>query len=310
MGKSTAKQIHKISGLISELKNPSILLGVLYGICFLIMLPIQLSKTSSVGNLFLAILYSIIPILIVHFLLNFLYYLVISIPLIMSIVIASIGLFIWLFAPLQGVILDTILNVINLALLTLGDDIFNVSGSLNYYIEFVSRLGQTLITIGGGLWWLVKKAKDINYVALYAYIIFLSFLLILSGIIQPSYTIIFLILWATLAIKVKENDSLPDLKLLFKIVANISIFVAIFRTQLITVSNLSSISNLLSINRKTFFNSNGYNYFVFIYSSIIFLLTTFGIWKPNIILTKMPSKMKKIVEYIKGLAVKYFFFKI
>lgn len=310
MDKGSTKQIQKISELINEMKSPSILLGILYGVCFLVMLPIQLSKIRSIGGLFSAILFAIIPVLIVHFLLNFLYYLVISIPLVMSIVISSIGLFIWLFAPLQGLFIDIIMNIINIAFLTLGDNIFSFNKSLNYIVDFISRFGQTLMIMGGWLWWLVKKAKDINHVALYAYIIFLSFLGILSGIIQPTYTIIFLLLWATLAIRVKENDSLPDLKLLFKIVANISIFIAMFRTQLVTSSDFNLISNLFSGGRKTFFNSNGYNNFIYVYSSIIFLLVTFGIWKPNLILSKLPNKLKNKFESIKELAVKYSFFKV
>lgn len=245
---------------VSNISNASIFLGVLYGIVFLFSLPIYFAQGYDISDVFSLSLLLLLIAIIVHVITNGLYYLVIVFPAVMAGVFFITGSIIWLFAPVTGMflgVLSTFLSVLGVG---------GVDTVVEYGVEFITRIGQTLITIGGALWWLVAKAKEINYKALYVYIIFLTFVSLGAGFISPGFGALMLILWATVSLKVKESFDNKQLQLILKIAASATLVITAYKTY--SLSNHTWHGNATPL---------------IIYAALIFLFGTFGIWQPGFI---------------------------
>lgn len=279
--KTHAENLGRNWGLI---QSGSVLTGILYALIFLLMIPTFMSAGYTFDDMLINTGLILASVLIVHFLTNGLYYLIIAVPFIIAVVSAVLGWFIWLHTPL----------VFSIAELTIG--LFFDGADFSSLSEYFTRIGQSLMMFGGGLWWLVKKAKDINYAAIYIYIIVLGLIGIFSGFVSPSITIIFIIFWATLSYKIHENPNVntnEQLELLFKVVASLAILFA-------TSKNIYYANN-------TWYGEVSYG--LIIYSIVIFLLVSFGIWKPKVIKKYIPSEVQKIGKRIIILAKQFIFLK-
>ncbi len=278
-GKAEAQNLGKNWGLI---QSGSVLTGILYALVFLLMIPTFINLGYTFDDMLINTGLIIASILIVHFLINGFYYLLVAVPLVLAVIFAILGWFIWLNTPLLFTFVDALLGFFNISTTNL--------------CEYLTRIGQSLMIFGGGLWWLVKKAKDINYAAIYIYIIILGLLGIFSGLIYPSISILFLIFWATLSYKIHENPNINtnnQLKLLFKVVASLSILLATYR-------NINFANN-------TWYRETSYG--LIIYSIIVFLLVSFGIWKPKTILKVIPAEAQNIGKRVFELTKKFVYIK-
>lgn len=280
-------QTGKLGKNLGLIQSGSVLTGILYVLIFLLMIPTFMNKGYNFDDMLINSAIILLSIIIVHFFINGLYYFVVAIPFVASVIFVVLGWVIWLNTPLVFALAELILSP--LAIFMDISDLTNLS-------EYFTRIGQTFMTIGGGLWWIVKKAKDIDYAALYIYMIILAILGILSGFINPSISILFIIFWATLNYKIHENpnvNSNDQLKLLFKVVASLAILTA-------TVKNLYQANN-------TWYGETSYG--LIIYSIVMFLLVSFGIWKPDTIKKHIPKEGRYIVKKTIILFQKFIFLK-
>lgn len=280
---NNAVEVGKNWGMI---QSGSVLTGILYSIIFLLMIPTFMNQGYTFDNMLINTGIMLLAAIIIHFLINGLYYLIIVVPLIMAVIFAVGGWLIWLFTPFLFSSIQLILVPLGI-LLDINLDFANLS-------EFCTRVGQTFMIFGGGLWWIVKKAKDINYAAMYIYIIIIAILGVVSGFISPSITILFIIFWATLSYKIHENPNVDvnkQLGYLFKVVANLAILFATFK-------------NLYYAN-NTWYGETSYG--LVIYSIIVFLLVSFGIWKPGIIKKYIPVEGQNIARKLLKLFQKFVF---
>jgi len=279
--KTQAENLGKNWGLI---QSGSVLTGILYALIFLLMIPTFMNLGYTFYDMLINTGLMLLSVLIVHFLINGLYYLIVAVPLVIAVISAFLGWFIWLNTPL----------VFSVAELTIG--LFFDGSNFGSLSEYFTRIGQSLMMFGGGLWWLVKKAKDINYAAIYIYIIMLGLLGIFSGFISPSITIIFIIFWATLSYKIHENPNVntnEQLALLFKVVASLAILFA-------TLKNIYYANN-------TWHGEISYG--LIVYSIVVFLLVSFGIWKPKAIIKYIPVEGQNIVRRVLLLLKQFIFLK-
>ncbi|MGE5630246.1 MAG: hypothetical protein ACM3TR_04015 [Caulobacteraceae bacterium] len=77
------EQLNTVSNLY-KMKDAAVFLGILYCIAFIILLPILIKYSDSVPTLLQMSLLSLLCIVLVHLLFNWLYYLTVAIPLIIS----------------------------------------------------------------------------------------------------------------------------------------------------------------------------------------------------------------------------------
>lgn len=285
-----------LADFLLKTKQPAVFLGVIYLISFILILPFALKTSGGVLTQAKLLLIATIATGLVHILLNWLYCLVVAVPLVMSAVLFIIGGLIWLFAPLNGIILDLVFKMVFGLFEAIVGGAFSFSGSIGYLIEFTSRCGQTIMVLSGGLWWLVQKAKDINYKAIAIYLIALAIYGIFSGVTSISGLLMFLVIWAIVYYKISEDGQLPDLKTVFKIVATIAI---IFGTFSIKVVNTSYI----------FYNSNSfdtlaYNNFLKVYKLGLAVILLTCTWAPLKAAKLLPEHIKKYLKSLSFIKIK------
>lgn len=280
-----------VGKLATTVKSSSVFLGILYLFSFLLLLPIFLRQQNVLTGaevLFIAML----AVIAVHLLLNWLYVLTIAVPIIMSAVFFLGGMMIYLFAPLVILPIEALTHWIPMA----GE---SIAGSLSYIHEFITRFGQTLMILGGGLWFLVKRAENINYIALATFLIGLTALGIIAGLTSLSGLLVFLTVWATVYMKIKgdklkDDNNLPDLQILFKVVATITVLIGFFKISIVQSGSDFLNTAFYFSNSGNVFSSEGYGAFLKVYESILGIFFLFGIWKPELLVKYVPDKLKDI----------------
>lgn len=269
----TAKnEARKLGSNFGKLQSAAVLTGVLYAIVFLLMIPFYINQGFELSSMIGLSVLIVLSALIVHFLLNGLYYMLVVVPLVFAGIFGVLGWLIWITAPMIIGSLMTVISVVDII------DIMDFDSG--WIIESFTRIGQTMMFICGALWWFVKKGKDINYAALWIYLIILGMTGVASGFINPSLSYIFLLFWAVISYKIHEHptvDTNSQLSLVFKIVASLTIIIA-------TMKNVSMASN-------TWYGEM--NYWVVMYSAIVFLAVSFGIWAPGKLGKLLPQNILK-----------------
>jgi len=285
-----SKQTTFLADILLKIKEPAIFLGVIYLISFILILPFAL-KTSG-GGLTQAkiLLIATIAIGLVHILLNWLYGLVVAIPLVMSVIFFIFGGLLWLFAPLSGVILDLVVKMIFGLFDAIVGGAFSLSESVGYLIEFTSRCGQTIMVLAGGLWWLVQKAKDINYKAIAIYLIALAIYGIFSGVTSISGLLMFLVIWTVIYFKISGDGQLHDLKTVFKVVATIAIVFGVFSIKVVDTSYI--------FYHSSSFDTLAYNNFLKVYKLGLAVVLLTCTWAPSKVVKILPEGFKKYINLI------------
>lgn len=277
-------QTNYLSRMLFQIKDSAIFLGCLYFIVFILLLPEFAARQGVVNGIEIVIL-GAISVLVVHLLLNWLYVAVTIIPLVTAAIFFIVGCTIWLFAP---IILFSIEGVIQIATLLLGGGI-----NLALLNEFLTRVGQLLMIISGALWWVVNKTKDLNYKALVAYIILVILFGILIGMTSFTRLAGILLIWLVIYSKVKGDENIPDLTALFKVAATVAVIFGVFSVEIAEVGKNYLSTQFSFASRAS--SPAGLNAFISLYKMALGGLVLTGVWRPNIILSKLPYK-KKIQE--------------
>jgi len=265
-------QTNRLSKVLFQIKDSAIFLGCLYFVVFIILLPEFIARQNIINGLQLVFL-GALSVLIVHLFINWLYVAVTLVPLIMSAIFFAAGLVIWLFAPLSMFPIQNILQVFA---------IFGVSFDLSLLNEFVTRVGQFLMIIGGGLWWVVNKTKDLNYKALIAYITTIILFGVLLGVTSFTRLAGFLFIWLVVYSKVNGQENIPDLLVLFKVVATAAVVFGVFSVEIVNLGKLYFATP----------TATGLRAFISLYKTVIGILIITGVWKPNLILVRLPYRAK------------------
>lgn len=207
----------------SRFKSSSVFLGVLYLLAFVFTLPYAASVAgwAGVGGSAVFGLAAVLAVVLVQALLNWLYLAIVALPALAAAVLVIAGWGIWLYAPIVALPLN-IGSQIGMGLVS-GGTLTNAADSdITLLIEIATRLGQTLIALGGVLWWVTQRIGKVNYIALGAYLASIALLGSIAGVTGLGGTFVFLVLWLALYMKVKGDTQIPDLRRLFQVVATVA----------------------------------------------------------------------------------------
>lgn len=276
---------------IYKIKDSAIFLGALYCLSLLVMLPVYL-RFNNLPAIAGIIFISLLAILLVHFAMNWLYYFVISTPVIASATLFVLGWALTIFSPLLEMYIRLIIDIISMTL-----SIFSFDSSLTFIdplFKIIDRVAAFLIVLSGIFWWLVKKGENIQYKALAFYIVFIVFLGAILGIGNMTVIFFFLFIWYLLFVKVKGLEDIEDIgkvATLFKIGATVLVLSGISGMDLLNTGVTASMAMVGT--------NNIYDNFLVIYPKILGILIIFGIWKPKTILKRVPDKFKKFILVLK-----------
>lgn len=207
-----------IKQLLIRIKDPAILMGTLYLCSFLLLWPFWVNYHGGPLDNYHLMLLSIVAIVLVHIFLNWTYVVIVAIPALAAAILFGVGAVIWIFSP-------TYIGIISGILLPF-TTLFGLNASSSAIIsgigETVSRIGQFMMILAGGLWWLVEKAKDVRQPALVFYLIGLASFGFLSSITSAQALLTFLFLWLVVDAKLR-NVEIPTVGMIFRVLATIAI---------------------------------------------------------------------------------------
>lgn len=215
--------------LLPKLKNASILLGIMYFLSFLLLLPIWLGFRKEIPAEMGFLLLTGVSIIVVHLILNWSYYMLVIVPAVASIILFFSGAALWIFAPLIVMPFKFFFSMFGgigggFPELIAGSFMKGFSEIFNDLGEVISRFGQFLMIVAGWFWWLNDKMRKIDHKALGFYLLCLAIYGFSSGMTSLQGLIIFLYVWLWVKFKLEEKESdLPSLGILFKIVATLLI---------------------------------------------------------------------------------------
>ncbi|MDQ0287739.1 hypothetical protein SAMN02745218_01204 [Desulfofundulus australicus DSM 11792] len=220
----------KIVALLTRIKDGSVILGILYFISFLLVLPFWLSEApSEIDIRAVLLLATVSAIFLTHMFLNWAYYALIVVPAIAASCLFTLGAFIWVTTPLIVAPIQAIFGMFGSGF---GADMGNMIagrfmgafGSMFTGLgESISRTGQLLMIISGWFWWLNDRLRNIDYKALGFYLLCLAVLGFATGIPSMEGIIVFLYVWLWFTYKIQNKEGLPNLTLVFKIVASLAV---------------------------------------------------------------------------------------
>ncbi len=278
-----------------KIKDAGLFLGVLYLVSFLLLLPFYLRNTGNILSGAELMLIAILSIVLVQVFLNWLYILIIHIPFIMAAIIGTTGLIIFVFSPLLIIPVELIQNA---ASMFIGGSF--LGNSLTLLSDFTYRLGQGMMIVAGVIWWLVEKAKNINYAALSGYLIGLAGLGIIAGISNFSSLLVFLTIWAVVYLKVSGNENIPDLRIIFKLVATVAVVFGMFKISVVSEGKGFMDTVFYFSQSDNIFKTSGYHNFLRFYEILLAVFFLLGIWKPGAITGRLPQEFRdKVFEFVK-----------
>ncbi len=280
-----------LAKLLNGIKDVGIFTGVLYFLSFILLLPFALNQTGNVLTVAEIVLIMVVAVVVVHILVNFLYYLLVAIPFAASVLLFISGYLLFLFAPIFGVSAQIVLSVVLGAFSAVVGALSGIDIGLNYMVEFITRVGQTLMALGGFMFWLVTKGKEVNYFALGVFLVLLTlFGVITTGLTSFVGLFAFLFIWLIVYYKVKDNN-IPDLTILFKIIATVLVLLGSYAVKLYE-------SGSFMFSASSVYGSPGYAQFLNIYGTVITIGLLIGIWKPTVLTNLFASGVR---EKIRGL---------
>lgn len=196
-----------------QIKDSALFLGCLYFLVFIMLLP-EFAIRQGVVDGFSLMFAGALSVLAVHFFLNWLYIAVVAIPFTMAALLFIAGCSIWLFTPIVLFATESLMRV---AVLFVGGSI-----SLTLLNDFYTRLGQFLMIVSGGIWWVVTKAKDLNQKAITAYIFMVVLFGTIIGITSFARLAGVLFIWLVVYSKTK-GENIPDFKALFQVASTVAV---------------------------------------------------------------------------------------
>lgn len=288
-----------ISQLLFRVKHSSIMIGALYSIAFLLLLPIIAAQGGNVLTMAKLLLVSVVAVLVVHFFLNFTYVITAVFPILAGILFLALGGALWLGAPFIRLVLEPIFTGLS-GVEGLGA-FSGVASLINAAVEVISRFGEMFLAFAGAIWWAVGQLRNINQGALVVYMIFLTLFGMLSGFASLGGALVFLVVWLAIYLKLQnqgEGELRQELAILLKLGASLVVVFGLWRiTNVAEVIAASKGSPTGFFNTRVILSHTGesvtvYDLFTGIYR---YLLGSFGlalIWQPTWLLRliRMPDR--------------------
>ncbi|MGI9862514.1 hypothetical protein SDD30_14130 [Moorella naiadis] len=255
--------------ILFGIKDPAILIGTLYVISFLLLWPFLQNFHFGPLNEYKLLLVSVIGIVLVHLFLNWVYVLTVAIPMTMVVILFVAGAAIWIFAPTYTGFIVGAFSVWDFFMAGLSSLPSNIVSGLG---ESVSRIGQFMMMLAGGLWWLVQKAKSIEQNALVVYLIGLGSFGFLSSLVSTEALFAFLFFWMIVNAKVQGKEA-PNIANIFRILSTIAV---VFKVPFLPVHYQGMAAGIL-----------------WLYKAGLTGTMLMGIWKPEKLLEFLPEQFKQ-----------------
>lgn len=216
-----------LRALLVRFKDGSILLGILYFLSFLLLLPFWLSNApSAIGNKAALLLAAITAFLLTHIFLNWTYYALVVVPAVAAAGLFVVGALIWVATPLTMAPIQAVVGIFTggfgggIADLVAGKAMGGFGALVSGASDTISRIGQLLMIISGWFWWLNDRLKSIDRKALGFYLLCLAILGFLTGTASLEGIIVFLYVWLWITYRLEGKDGFPQLGIIFKIVGS------------------------------------------------------------------------------------------
>lgn len=282
-----------VGGLLGKIKSSAILLGVVYLIAFVFTLPYAATLTgwagiSGAAEIGLA---AVLAVTVVTVLLNWIYVALVAAPVIAAAILVASGWAIWLSAPFVAIPVEIAVKVI-MGVLSLGSQAGAADSLVTLGVDAATRVGQTLIALGGIFWWAARRLGSVNYIALGAYLTGIGLLGILSGVTGLSGVVVFMLVWLMLYMRIKGDTNLPDLRRLFQVVASLAVIVGAQGINMLALLQLPQ----MFVQNVPFAQQTGGMQFLGVYRYFIMLLALWGVWSPKSLWHAVPDVVRKPVE--------------
>lgn len=305
---------------VDKFRNSALLLGTLYTITFLILLPVVVAKRGSVLVLAEVLAVMILAAVVVHLMLNFTYVLTVLFPLTMAVVFLITGAALWFAAPLLKMYVGAIGGIFSMLLSAVGaGGSFPFESAVDGYVEFISRLGEAFFALAAAMWWAVEKVKDINQGAIVVYLVLLLSMGFLSGFAGVGTLLTFFLVWLAVFLRLQQTDNgttsvHKQIKALLKAGATLALLFGTWRitnTPEVLVAAKQSPNLLVALfvpvqlTRVTAPSSVA-SVFLNMYKTVLFAIGILGIWYPRWILKvlRIPEEWLQVVT---GLCARSFF---
>ncbi len=225
----------KLLGFLSRFKDASVLLGVLYFVAFILVLPFWLVRGETVGTRMAFLLAGVTGFLLVQLFLNWTYYALVAVPGIAAIVLFVIGAFVWVGTPLVMAPVHAVIGLFTggfgggIADLLAGKMMGSFGVLSKGLEETVSRIGQLLMIVSGWFWWLNERLQKLNHKALGFYLLCLAVFGFTAGNASLEGLIVFLYVWLWLTYRLEGREGLPNLTVVYKLVPTIAVSAKAFQ---------------------------------------------------------------------------------
>ncbi len=208
----------------NKLKDSAALLGILYLLSFVLLLPFWLRLHGGVLKLAEVLVLAMVSVALVQALLNWLYLAVIAAPLIGAAVLGAAGLAVYVVTPLFVGVIGGVLKM--------GIPLLGAMGGIDFVVqnigEFVSRLGQAGMILAGVLWWAVENARKIDYAALGVFLFATVSLGLAAGANSLAGAFFFLVVWLVLYTRLQSRGEMgKSLVLVFKLAATLVVIAGV-----------------------------------------------------------------------------------
>lgn len=258
-----------VKNILFGIKDPAILMGTLYILSFLLLWPFMQNFHFGPLNEYKLLLISVIGIVLVHLFLNWVYVLTVAIPMTMAAILFVVGAVIWIFAPTYTGFIAGAFSIWDFFMAGLSSMPSNIVSGLG---ETVSRIGQFMMILAGGLWWLVQKAKSVEQNALVVYLIGLGSFGFLSSLVSTEALFAFLFFWMIVNAKVQGKEA-PNIASIFRVLSTIAV---VFKVPFLPVHYQGLTAGIL-----------------WLYKAGLTGIMLMGIWKPEKLLEYLPDQVKQ-----------------
>lgn len=279
----------KLRALLLRFKDGSILLGILYFLSFLLLLPFWLSSNSALETKAVLLLAAITAFLATHIFLNWTYCALVVVPAVAAVGLFIVGTVIWVTTPLAMAPIEALFGAFSggfgggIANLVAGRAMGGFGTLVSGASDTISRIGQLLMVISGWFWWLSDRLKNIDHKALGFYLICLAILGFSTGMASLGGVIVFLYVWLWITYRLEGKNDFPQLGIIFKIVGSVIV--------------------LTKAPQYFVFNNVGLGFYGLCVSGGLLAL----IWKMRWFLEEAPEGVRKVALYLVERGDKTFF---
>lgn len=304
-----------ITGLFFRIQSSSVLLGIVYLACFLVSLPWVLSLHIPIGNFGVLLLALLAGVVLATVFLNWIYAVVVAVPLLAAGVLFFGGWAVYIGSPLIMMAITGIVSTVSAAFGSVDPAITSVVDTvLKYFGSFLNHIGQAMITMGTAIWYHIRVlAAKTNAVAIGAFLLGVVLVGILAGFTGLTGVAMFLVVWFIIYVKIHGDPLNPtldpaqaamDLKRLFQVVATIIVLIGTgsvrgaFSAIMPPLQQVSS--PFTSFLPSPVPAAPGWPAYLSLYQWLLTVLFLTGIWKPSLLTRFVPGKYRDYLERLIG----------